>query len=71
MDFGRIVKRLKQIIDRRGGTKALKEDLSELRQIAREKGSLADKAKQAGAALKHAGTPGDPQGAPGAMAKQG
>jgi hypothetical protein len=58
MDFGRIAKRLRQVVDKRGGTEALKEDLSELQQIAKQKGSLPDKAKEAGTALKDPGAPG-------------
>ena len=64
MDFGRIAKRLRQVVDKRGGTEALKEDLSELQQIAKQKGSLPDKAKEAGAALKDPGAPGDRQKVP-------
>ena len=71
MNFGSIANRLKRVVDKRGGTEALKEDLGELQQIAKEKGSLADKAKHAGSALSDPGAPGDRPKAPRAKSKQG
>jgi hypothetical protein len=64
MDFNKIMKQVKQVVDKRGGTDALKEDLGELEHIAKEKGSLADKAKDAGEALKDPGAPGSPRAEP-------
>ena len=58
MDFGKLVRRAKKVVDDRGGTDALKDDLSELQKIAKSKESLADKAKDAGAAVKDPGAPG-------------
>jgi hypothetical protein len=43
----------------RGGTESVKEDAMELKNIAGEKGSTADKAKEAAAALKDPGAHGD------------
>ncbi len=48
----------KKIVDERGGVDALKEDAEELKGIATGKGSAADKAKAAAAALKDPGAPG-------------
>jgi hypothetical protein len=55
MDFKRISGQAKKLIDQRGGTESLKGDLEELKTIAKGKGSLTDKAKAAGAALKEPG----------------
>jgi hypothetical protein len=48
----------KQQVDKRGGTDALKEDAEELKGIAKGKGSLKDKAKSAGKAIKEPGAKG-------------
>ncbi|HYF28509.1 MAG TPA: hypothetical protein VD931_22400 [Baekduia sp.] len=56
MDFRKLTKRAKQVIDQRGGTEALKKDAEELREIAKGKGTLQDKAKRAAEALKEPGT---------------
>ena len=48
----------KKIVDERGGVDALKEDANELKDIAKGKGSLSDKAKGAAAAIKEPGAPG-------------
>jgi hypothetical protein len=45
----------KKQVDKRGGTDALKEDAEELKGIAKGKGSLEDKAKAAGKAVKEPG----------------
>jgi hypothetical protein len=58
MDFKRLSQQAKRLIDRRGGTKALKEDADELRDIARREGSLSDKAKAAAGAIKDPGAAG-------------
>jgi hypothetical protein len=48
----------KKIVDERGGVDSLKEDATELTDIAKGKGSLTDKAKEAAAAIKDPGAPG-------------
>lgn len=55
MDFKRLSQQAKRLIDRRGGSKSLKEDADELRDIARGEGSLSDKAKAAAGAIKEPG----------------
>jgi hypothetical protein len=55
MNFKRLADQAKKIVDKRGGTGALKEDAAELRNIAKGKGSLSDKAKAAASALKDPG----------------
>jgi hypothetical protein len=71
VNFKRLADRAKGVIDKRGGTGALKEDAQELRDIAKGKGSLKDKAKAAGEAIKDPGAKGPdhpPKAAPGAPA---
>ena len=58
MDFKSLQRKAKQLIDRRGGTDSLKADAEELKDIARSPGSVADKAKRAGDALKDPGAKG-------------
>jgi hypothetical protein len=58
MDFKRLSQQAKRLIDKRGGTKSLKEDADELRDIARGEGSLSDKAKAAAGAVKEPGVQG-------------
>jgi hypothetical protein len=60
MNLGKLAGRAKQLIDKRGGMESVKEDAMELKNIASEKGSMAEKAKEAAAALKDPGAPGDP-----------
>jgi hypothetical protein len=55
MKLNKLVERARQMVDKRGGTDALKQDAQELRDIAKGPGSLGDKAKQAAAALKDPG----------------
>jgi hypothetical protein len=55
MDLKRLSQQAKRLIDRRGGSKSLKEDADELRDIARGEGSLSDKAKAAAGAIKEPG----------------
>jgi len=43
----------KKMVDKRGGTEALKQDLDELQKIAKGKGSVATKAGKATEALKN------------------
>ena len=60
MNLGKLTDQAKQLIDKRGGMKSVKEDAMELKNIAGEKGSLTEKAKDAAEALKDPGAPGDP-----------
>ena len=55
MDFKRLTNKAKDLVDKRGGTESLKGDAAELREIAGRKGSLSDKAKAAGQAIKEPG----------------
>jgi hypothetical protein len=59
VNFRRLTDQAKKIVDKRGGTDALKEDAEELKDIAAGKGSLKDKAKAAGQAIKDPGAPGE------------
>ena len=61
MNIGRLVKGAQRLVNKRGGTENLKEDAMELKDIVSRKGSLVDKAKKGGEALK---TPGDPDKGP-------
>jgi hypothetical protein len=47
--------RAKKLVEKRGGTDSLKEDAEELKDIARGEGSVKDKAKAAGQAIKDPG----------------
>lgn len=58
MDLKRLFNKGKKIVDERGGVDSLKEDAEELKGIAKGKGSLTDKAKDAAAAVKDPGAPG-------------
>jgi hypothetical protein len=58
MDFKEMADKAKQVFQQRGGAKAAKEDAQELRDITQEQGSVADKLKDAGAAIKDPGAPG-------------
>ena len=60
MNFKRLADQAKRMIDKRGGTGALKEDAGELRDIARGEGDLKHKAKAAADALKDPGAKGEP-----------
>jgi hypothetical protein len=55
MNLGRLARRAKGVVDKRGGTDALKEDAEELKEIASGKGSAKDKAKAAAKAVKEPG----------------
>jgi len=59
MDFKKLADKAKETIDKRGGTDALKADAEELKNIAKGKGSLTDKAKAAASALKDPGAKGN------------
>ena len=47
MDLKKLGQQAKSLVDKRGGSESVKEDASELRDIAKGQGSLADKAKAA------------------------
>ena len=51
----KVADKAKDQVEKRGGTDALKEDADELKGIAKSKGSLKDKAKSAGKAIKEPG----------------
>ena len=51
----KIADKAKDQVEKRGGSDAVKEDAGELKGIAKGKGSLKDKAKAAGKALKEPG----------------
>lgn len=55
MNLKRLADKAKQTIDKRGGIDSLKEDAQELKEVAKGKGSLKEKAKDAAAALKEPG----------------
>ncbi|HVX33292.1 MAG TPA: hypothetical protein VHA80_09150 [Solirubrobacterales bacterium] len=55
MDLKNLFNKGKRIVDQRGCVDSLKEDAQELAGIAKDKGSLADKAKEAAAAVKEPG----------------
>jgi hypothetical protein len=59
MDLKRLFNKGKKVVDERGGVESLKEDAGELKDIAKGKGSLTDKAKDAAAAIKDPGAPGE------------
>ena len=54
----KLADKAKDQVDKRGGTDSLKEDAAELKSIAKGKGSLKDKAKAAGKAIKDPGAEG-------------
>jgi len=65
VNFKKLADKAKEQIEKRGGTEALKQDADELKSIAKGKGSLKDKAKAAGEAIKDPGAPGRPEPARG------
>ena len=58
MDLKSLQHKAKQLINRRGGSEGLKADAEELKDIAKGPGSVADKTKRAGDALKDPGAAG-------------
>jgi hypothetical protein len=54
----KVADKAKEQVDKRGGTEALKEDAEELKGIAKGQGSVKDKAKAAGKAIKEPGAKG-------------
>jgi hypothetical protein len=61
----KIADKAKDQVEKRGGGDALKQDAAELKSIAKGKGSIKDKAKAAGKALKDPGAKGAEETAPG------
>ena len=61
VNFKRLSEQAKKVVDKRGGMDSVKEDAGELRDIAKGKGSLTDKAKEAGKAVKDPGAKGPDQ----------
>ena len=55
MNWKAMADKAKQTFQQRGGSEAAKEDAEELRDIARGHGSIADKAKEAAAAIREPG----------------
>jgi hypothetical protein len=55
MNWKAMADKAKQTFQQRGGSGAAKEDAEELRDIARGQGSVADKAKEAAAAIREPG----------------
>ena len=55
MDLKSLTDRAKQLLEKRGGTGAAKEDAGDLKDIATGSGSLSDKAKAAAEAMKEPG----------------
>ncbi|HEX6115778.1 MAG TPA: hypothetical protein VFY99_01670 [Solirubrobacterales bacterium] len=60
MRLGNLANKAKQAVDKRGGMDALKGDAAELKEIAKGKGSLKEKAKAAGDAVKKPGKAEEP-----------
>jgi hypothetical protein len=59
VNFKKLSDQAKNLVEKRGGMDSLKEDAAELKDIAKGKGSLSDKAKAAAAALKDPGEKGE------------
>ena len=55
VNLRRIADKAKKQVDKRGGSENLKEDADELKKIAKGPGSLKEKAKAAGKAIKDPG----------------
>jgi hypothetical protein len=66
VNFRRLTDQAKKLVSKRGGTEALKEDAEEVKDIATGEGSLKDKAKAAGEAVKDPGKPGEEKAEPAA-----
>jgi hypothetical protein len=59
VNLRRLTDQAKKLVERRGGSDTLKEDADELKDIAKGEGSLKDKAKAAGEAIKEPGKAGE------------
>ena len=55
VNWKKLADRASDVVKKRGGTKSVVEDASELGEIAKRQGYLSDKAKAAGEALKEPG----------------
>lgn len=55
VNWKKLADRASDVVKKRGGTKSVMEDAGELAEIAKRQGSLSDKAKAAGEALKEPG----------------
>ncbi len=64
VNFKRLTDKAKDVVEKRGGVDSLKEDAQELRDVAKGKGSLKDKAKAATDAVKEPGAAGAGQSRP-------
>jgi hypothetical protein len=58
VDFNKLFRRARKVVDDRGGTDALKKDAEEVRDVIKGRGSSGDKVKAAAEALKDPGAPG-------------
>lgn len=58
VNFRRLGEKAKELVDKRGGTEALKQDAEQLKEIAKGPGSFTDKAKRAAEAIKDPGAAG-------------
>jgi len=58
VNFRKLSEKAKDVVEKRGGADALKQDAQELRDVAKGPGSLKDKARGAKDALKDPGAPG-------------
>jgi hypothetical protein len=58
INFKRLSDQARKVVDKRGGMESVKEDAEELRNIAKGKGSMKDKAKEAAEAVKDPGAKG-------------
>ena len=58
MDLNKLKRQAQDLVEKRGGTDALKEDAEELKDIATGKGSMTDKGKASVEAIKDPGKPG-------------
>jgi hypothetical protein len=59
MDLKRLTNRAKDLVEKRGGADSVKEDATELKDIASGEGALKDKAKAAAKAIKEPGAASD------------
>jgi hypothetical protein len=62
--FEKLALRAKKMVDQRGGLESLKEDAAQLKDIAKGKGTMSEKAKAAAQAIKTPGADSDGDGAP-------
>jgi hypothetical protein len=59
LNLSDLTTKVKDLLTRRGGTDAAKQDAQELKDVAREDASATDKAKDAAEAVKDPGAPGE------------